>query len=100
MTRTPHGYRTHWLRLTNNSPSDVVFRIEPWASEATMPVGATIVVAIMGPAEGDILEVELRDRDITVYGWAGSTITVHHDGKLVMGWDLPVPETPPRKAEL
>lgn len=38
-----------------------------------MPGGATFDIVAQGP-DGDALEIEFDETDITVYGWSGSVV--------------------------
>lgn len=81
------------LRLTNSHPDPVHFSLEPWGEEYPMAPGATIEVVARGP-EGGTLEVEFADKRVTVWGWAGSTVTLAHDGRpLGPAARMPVPTT-------
>ena len=81
------------LRLTNSRSDPVHFSLEPWGEEYPMAPGATFEVVARGP-EGGTLEVEFASERVTVWGWAGSTATLSHDGR-TLGPEArtPVPNT-------
>ncbi len=79
------------LRLTNSHLDRVRFLLEPWGEEYLMAPGATFEIVARGP-EGGTLEVESASERVTVWGWASSTVTLLHDGKVLgPGARTPVP---------
>jgi hypothetical protein len=77
------------LRLTNSHPDPVHFSLEPWGEEYLMAPGATFEIVARGP-EGGTLEVESASERVTVWGWAGSTVTLARDG-ISLGPDVRTP---------
>ena len=77
------------LRLTNSRPAPVYFSLEPWGEEYLMAPRATFEVVARGP-EGGTLEVESASERVTVWGWAGSTVTLARDG-IPLGPDARTP---------
>lgn len=55
-------------------------------------------VTIKGPScdIDDIMEVMTEGSDLFIYGWTGSTFTIHQDLTLLCGCQIPVPPSPPR----
>jgi hypothetical protein len=83
------------LRIANSQPRPVTFCLEPWGEVYEMPRDAVFEVVGRGP-EGDSLEVNVTDGNITVYGWAGSVVELSYDGAELgpaMSDRLPVPES-------
>lgn len=84
------------IRLLNSRSIGIKFYLEPWGEEYEMPPDATFDVVAKGP-QGGSLEVEFGDDHITVYGWAGSVVSLFHNGtELGKGlWERsPVPSYP------
>jgi hypothetical protein len=75
------------FRVTNQSESTLILRIEPWADEIALDAGASHEALLTGPDPADF-EVRVATNDVTVYGWAGSVL----DGS----GPPPVPSMPPR----
>lgn len=67
------------LRIKNTSAEPVVFILEPWGNEYNMPPGTTFEVLATGP-EGDELELQFAEHEITLYGWTGSIVRLFQDG--------------------
>lgn len=80
-------------RLTNHQQRDVSFMVEPWGGEFALPSGSTVDVVAHGPDDG-VLEWEIGEDVIVVYGWVGSTIHVYLDGEPIEAHSLPVPPIP------
>jgi hypothetical protein len=80
-------------RLTNQQSRDVSFMAEPWGGEFSLPSGSTVDLVAQGPADG-VLEWEIGEDVIVVYGWVGSTVQVYLDGKRIEVYDHPVPQVP------
>lgn len=87
------GEYTSRSRLTNQQPRDVSFVVEPWGDEFSLPSGSTVDVVAHGPDDG-VLEWEIGEDVIVVYGWVGSTIQVYLDGKPIEAYSHPVPPIP------
>jgi hypothetical protein len=68
------------FRLKNSRKDTVELRLEPWGESCELGAGASVEVRASGPA-GDSLEIDSGDDAITVYGWAGSTVSIFLDGK-------------------
>jgi len=66
-------------RLLNSRTTEIPFHLEPWGETYTMSPGTAFDIVARGP-QGGILEVEVADDYITVYGWPGSTINLFHEG--------------------
>lgn len=97
---TPHnGPRsTMALRVTNSSSETKTLNLEPWGEQYRLGPNESIDLRADGPAGGR-LEMETLDRDVTVWGWSGSTVRVSRDGKEVESGaaKLPCPDTPPKR---
>jgi hypothetical protein len=62
------------LRVCNSRSVALTFSLEPWGEQYKLASEETFEVVARGP-EGDPLEVELADDQISVYGWPGSVVT-------------------------
>jgi hypothetical protein len=54
-----------------------VFR-EPWGDEYKLPCGTAMCIQAEGPdrAKTDRMQIQLGDGEITIYGWAKSSIEI------------------------
>ena len=77
--------------LHNAKAVALTVHVEPWGEQYVMPPGTTYEVIARGPA-GDTLEIALEDESITLWGWAGSVVTL-----LFHGVELG-PSRPPQSA--
>lgn len=68
------------LQLTNSHPRAIRFALEPWGEEYTLPSEMTLEVTARGP-EGGTLEVDLAADGVTVWGWAGSVVSLAENGR-------------------
>jgi len=86
------------LRLKNGQCHSITLHIEPWGEEVTMAPDRLYEVAIKGPPgeTDDVIEVTTEGSDLFIYGWTGSTFTIHQDQKLLGDCQIPVPRIPPR----
>ena len=86
------------FRLKNAQLHSITLHIEPWGEEITMVPDRLYEVAIKGPSDDidDIMEVATEGSDLFIYGWTGSTATVHQDVKLLCDCHIAVPPTPPK----
>jgi hypothetical protein len=87
------------LRVYNARSVPLTLYLEPWGEQYTMAPEATFTAVAKGP-EGDTLEMEWADNHIVLYGWAGSVVTLFHEGKEVgseTSERAPVPSTPRHK---
>jgi hypothetical protein len=86
------------FRLKSAQRHPITLHIEPWGEEITMAPDRLYEIAIKGPSDDidDIMEVATEGNDLFIYGWTGSTATVHHDLTLLCDCHIPVPPTPLR----
>jgi len=79
----------HVLCLHNSRNTNVTVWIEPWGDNIVLSPDSAIRVEGAG---GDLIgfEVEVRDDDIAVYGWSGSTLSVF-DAANVKIWETTIP---------
>lgn len=87
------GEYTIRSRLTNQQPRDVSFMVEPWGGEFSLPSGSTVDLVAQGPADG-VVEWEIGEDVIVVYGWVGSTVQVYLDGEHIGIYDHHVLQVP------
>jgi hypothetical protein len=66
-------------RLRNGGSVEMTVHVEPWGEQFAMPPGATFEVAARGPG-GDDLEITLDGDSVTLWGWAGSVVTLTQRG--------------------
>ena len=89
------GY-TISFRMRNSRSRELRFYLEPWGEQYKMAPDATLEIVAQGPP-ADLLEVELGDDHVTVYGWPGSVVTLF-DRRSELGAGLwartPVPRVP------
>jgi hypothetical protein len=64
---------------------------EPWAEGLAFPAGMGIELRATSPLPGK-LELDPSPERTAVYGWAGSTLQVFAEGKVVLSFDQAVPE--------
>jgi hypothetical protein len=81
------------FRLKNAQPHSITLHIEPWGEHLTMAPGVIYEVAMSGPA-GDSMELSIKEKDLVVYGWAGSTFSVNHDRMILCDCRIQAPATP------
>ena len=62
------------LIISNIKETVMMVRVEPWADEFWVNPGRNSSL-FTGPM-GGILELEVTDSALTIYGWAGSTFSV------------------------
>jgi len=70
---------TTFAKVTNSRSDEVQFRLEPWGELYAMAPGSAFQVIFTAPTPG-LMEVEVGDDHVTVYGWVGSTVRLLHDG--------------------
>ena len=68
------------IRIQNGTSGSLTVVVEPSANEYALAPGTHIELAEEGGRPGNVLEVEVRDRSVAVYGRPGAKITVHRDG--------------------
>lgn len=88
---------TPLLDVSNKGTSEVTFILEPWGDQYVMKPGATFRVSWKGPR--GIPYLTLGDGHVTIWGWEGSTITLHENGIELGGgrWERqPMPPLPKR----
>jgi len=83
----------HITRLQAPENARLYLRFEPWAEGIGIPPGRVVELRAVSPIQGE-LEFEVSEERTAVYGWAGSTIEVISDGKVVHAFDQPVPDVP------
>jgi hypothetical protein len=94
MTSSAVHSHTQGLWVTNSHPQPAVLCLEPWGDEISLPSGCSFLVMIEGPS-GEFPAVEWNERRVTVYGWSGTVVSVHHEGKEIRSsGSVRVPEMP------
>ena len=84
-----------WVK--NSHPQLATLCIEPWGDEIALPAGASFLVLFEGPA-GSFPALEWEEGRVTVYGWSGSKVSVHHEGNEIRSSDdIRVPKMPERQ---
>ena len=68
------------LRTTRRMP----LYLEPWGEEFHCAPGDTLQIVGRGP-QSDVLEIEVGDDAITVYGWSGSVVSILRNGVELTG---------------
>jgi hypothetical protein len=86
--------RAH-LRLHNSNATALAIYIEPWGEQFFIPPEKTYEVVFEGPDGGGHPEIELKEQEIFVYAWSGSTFAVFSGGDLLKACDIPIPPIPP-----
>lgn len=71
------------LQVENAKDSPVRLYLEPWGECYEMPARTTYRIMAQGPKRGELLLEYAQDR-ITVWGWAGSVVTIF-DGDRELG---------------
>lgn len=66
------------VAITNSDAVPLRLILEPWADEVVVAPGKTIRVAFSGP-DGGLLQVEVKQNEVILYGWEGSTLSVLDD---------------------
>jgi len=79
--------------ITNDGAAVLVLIVEPWASEFSIPPGATFVVRATSEVQG-ALEVEREPARVTCWAWPHSTVEVWSGDRLIDSLDRPVPAVP------
>jgi len=69
------------VRILNNGTEKTMI-LEPWAEEVLLPKGANYRIVCDGAITG-VLEIELTDDYVIVYGLVGSSLKVMEGSKLV-----------------
>ena len=67
------------LRLRNSFATPITLLVEPWGNSYTMPADSAVVVVARGPQQvtnENLLEIEVCQDEIIIYGWGGSTVDV------------------------
>ena len=82
---------TMTLRVSNACSNPLPCDLEPWTESYTIAPEDTVEITAHGPG-GDTLELVVADDRITVYGWAGSIVTLRRAGTTL---EPDVPEDPP-----
>ena len=83
---------TFTLRNVQNRVVNLI--LEPWGAVHPMPPGAVFEIRAQGPA-GETLEIEWDVDRITLWGWAGSAVTVFCNGvELGTIGNAPCPRVP------
>ena len=62
----------------NVTDKPLLLRIEPWAEEFLLPVGAKYRVEFTGQQKAEP-EMEITPSEIVLYGWAGSVYSVYDE---------------------
>lgn len=65
------------IKVANPSDEETTLVLEPWGETFTMPPGAAIEVVGRGP-DTDTVEISFQDEVISVWGWAGSVLSLFH----------------------
>lgn len=66
--------------FTNGQNQDLLLIVEPWAEQYMLEPGMTIEIVGIGGDPSDHFEISLQPDAIVVYGWAGSIVSVLHNG--------------------
>lgn len=69
--------RIERLKIHNSRPENLVFWLEPWGQDFSIPEGEEFEIVFNSSQTGSVL-VEFNNNDILVYGWSGSTFAVYH----------------------
>ena len=80
-------------KIVNSQDVEILFVLEPWGEQYKMQPKASFVVVASAPSIGQ-LEIQIEEKRITVFGWAGSTVQLFQDGTEVGGSNQPVPALP------
>lgn len=65
------------ISITNLSKEPTTLRLEPWGDEKELAANESAIVHAEGPIEG-MLELEYAEKQITLYGWEGSTCEIEN----------------------
>jgi len=57
------------INVTNEQPSEIILRLEPWADERQVPSGKTIAVGLQGSSE---VNLHLFTKPLVVELWVES----------------------------
>ncbi len=66
---------TQVLDLQNSTAKPKELWIEPWGDKIVLPVKQKIRVVAEGPVGN--LDIDFTEETVTVYGWPGSTLSIH-----------------------
>ena len=64
------------IKLTNSLEHAVTLHLEPWGEQHQLLANETIEIEAFSEYRTD-LEIEIRDNDIYLWGWAGSSCNVN-----------------------
>src|SRR5688500_6632780 len=72
---------TQQLSYTNLTAAHLRHAVEPWARVYKVRPGHQVEIVGVGGGPGQFLGMEQLDDGLTIYGYAGCTITVLHNGE-------------------
>ena len=72
------------INVTNASGNEVVFHLEPWGEQISMPPGETFTVTAEAEEEGSF-EVEYGAGEIIVWAWSSAVARVFREGEELGG---------------
>lgn len=81
---------TQRLVIKSSYTGQVTLHIEPWAEELEMAPGASYQVLAEGPL-GGCLEIQFAEKNITIYGWPASVVSVFEGQKAMRECLIPAP---------
>ena len=84
------------LRLVLEGAPGTTLCLEPWGDAYHVGPGATVELVASGPG-GDSLELQVGERQVSVWGWPGATVRAFVDGTelgVPDGGRPPVPAVP------
>jgi len=67
------------IRVRNPSARNIDLLLEPWGEHHVLSGQQTVRIMAAGPLSAnpnDVLEIEIGNDAITIYGWSGSTVTL------------------------
>ena len=74
----------------NQELHQIIFIIEPWAEEVTVPPGSTVSLTIFHTKPG-LIETSLTPDYFTIWLWGSCTVTAYLDQKELVMPSLAVP---------
>lgn len=84
------SYKTS-LSISNLRDKEIIFHLEPWGEQISMPIGATFQIIAEAKKPGEV-EIQYEEDNIIVWGWEGSVLNVFCNGKEI---STDHPEVPP-----
>ena len=68
------------LEVLNDDAAPLVLFLEPWAEPFIIPPHSSVEIVAFASGNGH-LQVDEHDKQLTVWGWTGSTVHVLQDGQ-------------------